>query len=87
MENSKMDVISEIVDLINECGNALNLLQHNTAKKLLCRIDQKLENNSVPLDIRFFRHKLSVELAKRVGNCEKALNEIEVYLQDSTPII
>ena len=77
-----MEVLSEIVDLINECGNALNLLQHHIAESLLEQIDKKLENNSVPLDIRFYRLKLSTELAKRVGNCEKALNEIEESLQD-----
>ncbi len=75
-----MNNIEVIVRLMNKCGDSLNALQHNEACELLVKIDRKMQNVNVPVDIIFYRLKLGAEMAKRIGNYKDAIEDIARHL-------
>ena len=75
-----MDVLKEMVDIINECGNALNALDHEKAARLLDKFDDKSSLYQIPIDLLFYRLITGAELALRIGRKDKSLSEIEQNL-------
>ncbi len=75
-----MDVLKEMIDIINECGNALNALDHEKAARLLDKFDDKSSLYQIPIDLLFYRLITGAELALRIGRKDKSLSEIEQNL-------
>lgn len=82
MENN-VNSLEKVVTMLNECGTALNRLDHDLARKTIGRITSRLNNTKAPLDIVFYWLQLCVELAKRTGLAvEETLKDINRYIEE-----